>query len=169
MLSPMRLQIVRSIFGCLPVSRCFRLKSRLLRWAGAEIGKNLRIYSSVKIFGNGGLVIGDDVFIGHEVFISSSRPATVTIGSRVDIAPQVYLGTGTHLLDSPDRAAGSGTNRDISIGDEAWLGARTMVLPGAVVGKHAMTAAGAVVNGTVGNQEIHGGVPAQKIKSIEPC
>ena len=36
----------------------------MLRWCGAKIGKNVRINSSAIFLGDGGLIIGDDVWIG---------------------------------------------------------------------------------------------------------
>lgn len=77
------------IFRLLPETSCFALKRSLFRFAGAKIGKNVRICSSVHIMGCGELIIGDDVWIGHEVFISTT--SRVEIGNYVDIAPMVYI------------------------------------------------------------------------------
>ena len=46
------------LFPLLPETSCFALKRGLLRLAGAKIGKNVRICSSVHIMGCGELVIG---------------------------------------------------------------------------------------------------------------
>lgn len=59
----------------LPESRGFGWKNFLLRLAGAKIGKNVRIYTSVRIIGTGSLAIGDDVHIGPGVLISLAAPA----------------------------------------------------------------------------------------------
>ena len=64
--------------------------------------------------GCGELVIGDDVWIGHEVFISTT--SRIEIGSYVDIAPMVYLGTGTHRIDIDGlHSAGESISRNIKI------------------------------------------------------
>ena len=94
--------------------------------------------------GCGELVIGDDVWIGHEVFISTT--SRIEIGSYVDIAPMVYLGTGTHRIDIDGlHSAGEGISRNIKIEDGAWLCVRSTLLPGVVIGKNSVVAAGAVV------------------------
>lgn len=165
MLNPWRLALYGWICRQLPETRAFRLKAALLRWCGARVGANVRICSSATTFGNGELVIGHDVWIGHQAFICSS--AQVRIGDCVDIGPQVYIGTGTHELDAMGpHSAGPGVNRPIEIGSGVWLGARTTVLPGVTIGRKAVTAAGAVVTQDVPPLHLVGGVPARVIRPL---
>lgn len=97
----------------------------MLRWAGAKIGENVRVYSRAHIIGTGALVIGDDVHIGGKCFISPIAPASITIGSHVDIGPEVMLITGSHEIDpAGEHIGGKGTTAPISIGSGSWLGAR---------------------------------------------
>jgi acetyltransferase-like isoleucine patch superfamily enzyme len=46
-----------------------------------------------------------------------------------------------------------------------WIGANATILDGARIGKGAVIAAGAVVDGEVPPYEIWGGVPARKLKA----
>lgn len=153
-------------FRLLPETSCFALKRALLRLAGAKIGRNVRICSSVHVLGCGELVIGDDVWIGHEVFISTT--SRVEIGNYVDIAPMVYIGTGTHRIDTEGlHAAGEGISGDIKIEDGVWLCARSTLLPGVVIGKNSVVAAGALVAKSFPVSRILiGGIPAIEIKKI---
>ena len=151
------------LFPVLPETSCFALKRGLLRLAGAKIGKNVRICSSVHIMGCGELVIGNDVWIGHEVFISTT--SRIEIGSYVDIAPMVYLGTGTHRIDTDGlHSAGEGISRNIKIEDGAWICVRSTLLPGVVIGKNSVVAAGAVVTKDVFPYCCVAGIPANVIK-----
>ena len=95
---PSRLWIYRLITALLPETRFFGLKVRLLRWCGAQIGSNVRINSSARFAGDGQLIIGDDVWIGPGNLLSAVGSATLTIGSHCDLAPQVTLLTGTHMV-----------------------------------------------------------------------
>lgn len=52
----------------------------------------------------------------------------------------------------------------VIIGNDVWVGANVVVLPGVHIGDGAVIAAGAVVNKDVGDYEIVGGVPARLIK-----
>jgi acetyltransferase-like isoleucine patch superfamily enzyme len=164
-MKPARLYISSLIFRGMPETRFFTWKAALLRWAGAEIGNNVNICSSVTVLGIGSLEIGDDTWVGHEVLISSS--SSVRIGSCVDIAPRVFIGTGTHQLDAKGtHSAGAGINKDIVIGDGVWLGAGSIVLPGIAIGRKAVVAAGAVVTHDVTENVIVAGIPAKVIKSL---
>ena len=164
---PSRLYLYRLVTNLLPETRFFKLKAVLLRWCGAKIGSNVRINSSAIIQGNGSLEIGNDVWIGPCVHIMTGAGAAVSIGSCVDIAPHVYIGTGSHEIAVDGcRAAGTGFNKSITIGNGVWLCARVVVLPGVSVGGMAVVAAGAVVAHDVQAHAVSGGVPCRKIRDI---
>lgn len=162
----LRLFLIRFLILLLPDTRCFGFKRFLYRFVGAKIGKNVRICSSVKISGNGNLSIGDNTWIGHETLIICS--STVIIGSNVDIAPRVFIGTGTHKVDlNAAGVAGEGISKDVIIGDGCWLGAGSIILPGTELGEKTVVAAGAVVTKSFGSYLVVGGVPARVIKSLK--
>lgn len=166
-MTPARLYLSNLLFRLLPETRCFPLKVRMLRWAGVEVGNNVRVCSSATILGTGSLEIGDDTWIGHQTLIVSS--SRVRIGKSVDIAPRVFIGTGSHQLD-PDGAhsAGAGISREVVIGDGVWLCAGALILPGVSIGDKSVVAAGAVVTKDVLPRKIVGGVPAAVIKDLAP-
>ena len=152
-----RLFIANKLMHLLPPSRCFGVKRTLLRFAGATIGENVRIVSSVEIYCSGPLTIGDNSWIGHQSLIVGGD-AKIEIGANVNIAPRVVLVTGTHEIDfDSDMVAGEGYSLPIEIGDGAWLGATSVILGGSKIGKNAVVAAGAVVKGTVDPKTIHKG------------
>lgn len=55
-------------------------------------------------------------------------------------------------------------NKPIKIGNDVWIGANVVILPGVTIGDGAVLAAGAIVNKNVEPYEIVGGVPAKPIK-----
>ncbi|MCM1501088.1 MAG: acyltransferase [Bacteroidales bacterium] len=160
-----RLYITELIMRLLPETKAFGFKNRLLRWSGARIGKNVRICSSVRITGIGEFIVGDDVWIGPGTFISSTLK--IEIGSHVDIAPCVYIGTGTHEIDPVGfHSAGKGISKSVYIGSGVWLCARSVILPGVSIGKKAIVGAGAVVNRSCCDGDIVAGVPAKVVKRL---
>jgi maltose O-acetyltransferase len=72
--------------------------------------------------------------------------APIEIGDRVLIGPGVHLYTATHPLDLAQRREGLEYARPIAIGDDAWLGGGSIVLPGVSVGEAAVVGAGSVVS-----------------------
>ena len=132
------------IMPLLPETRCFGFKCWLLKRTGAKVGKNVRICSSALFVGTGHLEIGNNTWIGHRCIISTS--SSIKIGSDCDIAPNVYIGNGTHQI-TPDRKriADIEISEDIIIGNGCWLCAGSMVLPGVTIQEKSVVAAGAVV------------------------
>lgn len=159
------LYIIGGIVHRLPQTRAFALKRFLYRLAGVEVGKDVKIVSSVKIYGNGKLSIGDNTWVGHETMIIVSKE--VQIGSDCDIAPRVYIGDGTHVVDvNAKNIAGDGRRLPVHIGDGCWLCTYSTILPGTIIGNKSIIAAGSVVKGYIPSLELWGGCIAKKIKAL---
>ena len=60
---------------------------------------------------------------------------------------------------------GVSTN-SVVIGDDIWVGANAVILPGVTIGNHSVVAAGAVVTKDVPPHSLVAGVPAKIIKEI---
>ena len=164
-MNSLALYFVGHFVHLLPDTRCFGLKRMLYRLCGAQIEKNVRICSSAVICGDGKLLIGENTWVGHDVLIGCVN--NISIGRDCDIAPRVYIGDGTHVIDkeSPN-VAGKGISMPIIIGDGCWLCANSTILPGSKLAKKCIVAAGSVFKGSSKPYEIWGGVLAKKIKNI---
>jgi acetyltransferase-like isoleucine patch superfamily enzyme len=53
------------------------------------------------------------------------------------------------------------------IGDDVWIGANAVILPGVKIGTHSIVAAGAVVTKDVPEFSLVAGIPAKVIKKLE--
>ncbi len=82
---------------------------------------------------------------------------TVRLGANVCVSQGAYLCTGNH--DWKDPAFGLMV-APISLGDGAWAGARSVLMPGVTLGTGAIAAAGSVVSKDIPAWEIHAGNPA---------
>lgn len=165
-MKPVRLWLFNVVTQFLPETRCFALKTVFLRWCGAHVGKNVRIVSGAAFVGNGELWIDDDVFIGAGSRVVSVAPASVKIGSHVDMAPQVMIMTGSHEVDvAGEHIAGQGAEKSVVIGDGCWLCARSMILPGVALSEKIIVAAGSVVKESCPTSGVLlAGVPAEQKK-----
>ncbi len=54
-------------------------------------------------------------------------------------------------------------------GEEAWIGARATILPGASVGAGAVVAAGSLVRSDVAPNTLVAGTPARLVRKLEPA
>ena len=89
--------------------------------------------------------------------------APIEIGDRALLGPGVHLYTATHPLDPAKRREGLEYARPIAIGDDAWLGGGSIVLPGVSVGEAAVVVAGSVVTRDVPPCVTVAGNPARPI------
>ena len=163
---PFRLYLYSQIVRWLPETRFFCLKVKLLRWCGATIGDNVRICSSATFLGVGQLVIGDDVWIGPRCFMSPNEHATIQIGAHIDIAPQVMILTATHKIEPlSEHVGGEEYTQSVTVGDGCWIGAKSILLPGVVLPKKTIVAAGSVVTKSIDDERsLLAGVPAKVVK-----
>jgi len=107
-----------------------------------HIGKNVFINACCHFQDHGGVIIGDDCQIGHNVVF-----ATLNHG----LAPEDRKTT----YPAP-----------ITLGRNVWVGSNATILQGVTIGDNAIVAAGAVVSRDVPANTIVGGVPAKHIKNI---
>ncbi|WP_340817874.1 acyltransferase [Methanolobus sp. WCC4] len=129
----------------------------------------------IKFFKLTGIEIGDDTFVNQNVIIVDDRFSTqikVKIGDRVAISPGVILiscsSPNNSLLKSNDYVKGNLIKtEDITIGNDAWIGAGAIILPGVDIGEKAIIGAGAVVTKDVPAMTIVSGVPAKINKKVE--
>lgn len=108
-----------------------------------HLGKNVFINSGCRFQDQGGIYIGDNVLIGHNV----------------------VLATLNHEEDPKKR--GNLCPAPIKIADGVWIGSNATILPGVTIGEGAIIAAGAVVTKDVEEMSIVGGVPAKFIRKIK--
>ena len=112
----------------------------------------------------GDVVIGDYTRIGiHNTIIGP-----VCIGNHVNLAQGITVTALNHnFKDKTKRIDEQGISTNpVVIGDDVWIGANAVILPGVTIGKHCVVAAGAVVTKDVPDNTIVGGVPAKVIKGI---
>ena len=80
------------------------------------------------------------------------------------IASHVVITSRAHPIAPP--RFGVTEDNPVTIGDDVWIGAGAIVLPGVTVGNGAVIAAGAVVTRTVAPFTVVAGVPAESIRHI---
>jgi acetyltransferase-like isoleucine patch superfamily enzyme len=116
--------------------------------------------------GFGSLSVGEKTWIGPYNNIRLAGGTSITIGSGCLVSQFCTIVSANHDLSRnvrmseavPDASKGS-----IVIGDDVWLGAGAIILPGVTIADGAVIAAGAVVTRPVGTFEIWGGNPARLI------
>jgi len=140
--------------------------------AGTLVGK----YATLSVgYGPGqtqlpprGLVIGDRCVLGARVCITAHE--SIVVGDDVWFGQDVFVSDASHGYQDPDQPIGRqfGEHRPVRIGSGSWIGHGAMILPGTVIGRNVVVAAGSVVRGTVDDHTVVGGVPARVIRRHMP-
>jgi maltose O-acetyltransferase len=92
--------------------------------------------------------------------------APVSIGDNVFVAPNVVLSTAGHPVEVEPRVAGWEFARPITIGDNVWLGACVLVLPGVTIGAGTTIGAGSVVTRDIPAGVVAVGNPCRVIRTL---
>lgn len=140
---------VRDLFARLfgkPVDPSFRVFPPFYTDFGKNItvGKNVFINACCHFQDQGGITLGDNCLVGHNVVF-----ATLNHG----FAPEERQS----MLSAP-----------IVVGRNVWIGSNSTILQGVTIGDNSIIAAGSVVTKDVPANAIVAGVPARFIRSISP-
>jgi acetyltransferase-like isoleucine patch superfamily enzyme len=128
------------------------------------VGTECIIKEAVTIIDPSGLRMGDRVSINAHCFINAK--GGVTIGDHVRIAHGTTIMSENHNFsdrDTPIHQQGT-TAGPVVIGEDVWIGSRSVILPGVTVGKGSVIGAGSVVTKDVEPFSVMAGNPARMIK-----
>lgn len=153
------------------VSGCSNLlRSVLCKCLFRQMGHKVVIEKHA-YFGTGEqLTIGDYSGLG----VNCHCVGPITIGRDVMMGWDVIIFTGNHTTEDvgrPMRGQGATPREPVVIEDDVWIGARVIILPGVVVHRGAILAAGAVVTKDVPPYAVVGGNPARilKFRTADPA
>lgn len=176
---------LESIAAVLRVA-CGRTRATVLRARGAEIEAKVSISRRVEVRRAWCIRLGRRVEIEHDVFLKVVDDAAhlsigeftfVGRGTEIDVAGSVEIGShtllapGVFITDHQHNIRGSGlidsqgiTTSFVTIGNDVWIGANAVILPGVTIGDGAVIGAGAVVTSNVSAGMVVTGVPARPLR-----
>ena len=157
-----------------------RLKTRLFNET-LEYETDKRIEMLKNLFGSTGNSLyveptfrcdyGYNIHVGENFFANFDcvilDVCEVRIGDNCFVAPGVHIYTATHPIHPTERNTMREYGKPITIGDNVWIGGRSVINPGVTIGDNVVVASGAVVTKDVPANVIVGGNPARVIKKIE--
>lgn len=142
-----RMLLVRALLAPLPNFMGGHVRAAVLRAVGFDIGGHSGFQGTPRIYGRGNicklLKIGSYTWINISCHLDLS--ASITIGNRVGIGPEVMIMTGTHEMGPEHERVGRYIAHPVTIGDGVWIGARCTIMPGVTIGRGSVISAGTVV------------------------
>ncbi|GGD89854.1 sugar O-acetyltransferase [Paenibacillus nasutitermitis] len=109
--------------------------------------------------------VGDNFFLNVNCKLMDS--GKISIGNNVFIAPNVCLITEEHAMDVEQRLAGLEYTHPVHIGDNVWICAGAIVLPGVTIGANSVIGAGSVVTKDIPPDSLAVGNPCKVIRSLK--
>lgn len=111
-----------------------------------------------------GLRVGKNFCRMGGVIIDPSHCYHISIGDNVTLAPRVHVlahDTSTYMFLGKTRVS------NVKIGNDVFVGAGSIILPGVTIGNRVIIGAGSVVTKDVPNNSVAVGCPAQVICDID--
>lgn len=149
----------------------FRIISAIHKWrlirSGWVLGNNVLVsLHDVRKVGGGKIYCADNVNINASCLLIAS--ADIHIGKNSTLAYRTLLTTNANPNAPYNRLCQvyPPLHKDIWIGENVWVGAGAIILPGCKIGNNVVVAAGAVVCGDVSDNVMVAGVPAKVKKTI---
>ena len=104
------------------------------------------------IYANSNLTIVDD---GH-----------VYVGDKVMFGPNVTIATANHPIEPTLRAKGLQYNKDVYVGENTWIGAGVIIVPGVRIGKNTVIGGGSVVTKDIPDNVVAVGNPCRVLREV---
>ena len=130
-------------------------------------GKHMRIHSRTSIRNAQNISIGNNVRITMDCCIWAEKNSFITFGDNVLVGPGVKMFCGNHgtKLNGIPMINQNRIEANITIGNDVWIGANSIITSGVTIFDGAVVAAGSVVTKDVPINTIVGGIPAKRIKT----
>jgi len=147
------------------------LRVLTVRARGIKVGEGTVVHGPPEFSGgesgaHGKMVIGSHCII--DIGCSFEMGETIVIGDHVTIGHDVMILTTTHELGPREHRAGTVVRSSVQIEDGAWIGPRSVILPGVTVGAGAIVDPGSVVNKNVAPNTRVRGTPARLAEELAP-
>lgn len=131
------------------------------------LGKEFRFSPKVTVVGEyNKIILGQNSEINEGCFILCKE--LFELGENSTLAYQTTILTSANP-NTPYNGLGvvyPKIEKPVKIGDNTWIGARAIILPGVTVGNYCVVAAGSVVTKDVLDYSVVAGVPARVIKEL---
>lgn len=136
----------------------------ILKKLFAEVGENCYIEPPLHTSWGKNTHMGNHVYANFNLTLVDDTD--VFIGNYVMIGPNVTIDTGTHPIRSDIRKKQAQYNLPVTIGDNVWIGAGSIILPGVHIGENTVIGAGSIVTKDIPANVVALGSPCRVVREI---
>ncbi len=142
----------------------YQEKHRLLHQILGSVGKDAWIESPVNFSYGCNTHIGDYFYANYNMVIVDD--VDVHIGDYVMCGPNVTISVTGHPIYGEFRRDGTQFSLPVTIGNDVWIGANCVILPGVTIGNNVVIGAGSVVTHDIPDNVVAYGSPCKVVRSI---
>lgn len=140
-------------------------RARMLEELFAHVGKNAYIEPPLRANWGGARVrLGDNFYANFNLTLVDD--AEISFGDNCMVGPNVTIATAGHPILPELRCQLLQYNLPVHIGDNVWIGAGAIILPGVTVGDGSVIGAGSVVTKDVPGGVVAAGNPCRVLREI---
>ena len=140
-------------------------RQALMQEMFAEIGEGC--YIEPPFHANWG---GKHVHLGHHVYANFNLTMVddthIYVGNYTMFAPNVTVATAGHPIDPELRERALQYNASVRIGNNCWIGAGALIMPGVTIGDNTVIGAGSVVTHDIPAGVVAVGNPCRVMREI---
>ena len=140
-------------------------REKILKKMFVEIGDDC--YIEPPFHANWG---GKNVHFGNGVYanfnLTMVDDCDIFVGNNVMFGPNVTVSAGTHPIHPELRSKQAQYNIPIHIGNNVWIGANSVILPGVNIGDNSVIGAGSIVTKDIPSNVIAVGNPCRVLREI---
>lgn len=139
-------------------------REQILKKLLAEIGENC--YIEPPLHANWGKYthFGSNVYANFNLTLVDDTD--IFVGDNVMIGPNVVIATAGHPVDPALRLQAAQFNISVYIGNNVWIGAGAIVLPGVHIGDNSVIGAGSIVTKDIPANVVAVGNPCRILREI---
>ena len=140
-------------------------RQQLLKSMFGKIGEGWYIEPPLHSnFGARHVFMGNDVYANYNLTLVDD--GNIYIGDNVMFAPNVIVATAGHPIIPELRLRGLQFNKDVHIGNNVWIGAGAILMPGVSIGDNTVIGAGSVVTKDIPSNVVAVGNPCHVLRPI---
>jgi galactoside O-acetyltransferase len=130
-----------------------------------KMGKGCALYHGVCINNwEGEVSFGTDSHLGAQCYVNVCH-GRLSVGSHVAVGPGTRIIVYSNHYIAGAQVTDTKICEDITIGDNVFIGANCVILPGAYIEDNVVIGAGSLVKGRLQSDGIYAGVPCRLLKS----
>ena len=140
-------------------------KQKYMQEVFAECGENCYIELPFRAnWGGHHLHLGSGVYANFNLTLVDD--GHIFVGDQVMFGPNVTITTANHPIEPELRARGLQYNKDVRIGNNAWIGAGAILLPGVHIGNNTVIGAGSIVTRDIPDNVVAVGNPCRVLRPV---